>query len=118
VFLTGLIFAAYGFIFKKYPPAMGEGIGYRTSLTKKNEDTWTTANTYSANVSMIGGAVLICLGLISPALPQNIVNTDTLTGVGLIPVILMTPVYSFIIILIFATETHLNKLFDENGNRR
>ena len=84
-------------------------IGYRTRLSRKNSDTWTTANAYCANLLIIGGGIFTFLGLLSFALPDMGIN-----GVFIVQGI----VVGFVIILIIATERHLHILFDKNGNRK
>ncbi len=99
-----------GFMLKKYPPQkINMWYGYRTSLSRKNSDTWAIANAYCANLFMLGGCILTALGLISLVLPDMGVS-GTYIGQGIL--------FGFIALLVAATEKHLNKLFDKNGNRK
>jgi uncharacterized membrane protein len=110
ILISGLTFVICGYILKKYPPAqINMWYGYRTSSSRKNSDTWAVGNVYSANLFISGGIIFTCLGLISFALPDM-----GLTGAFIAQGLLI----GFIIILIAATEMHLNKLFDKDGNRK
>ena len=88
---------------------MNTWFGYRTPSSKKNADMWAEANSYSSKLVIAGGMILTVIGLISLAFP----NTG-LTGrlIGAVIILL------FVTILFIATEIHLNKIFDKNGNRR
>ena len=93
-----------------FPPKKINWIyGYRTSSSTRNQDTWDTANNYSAKIMIIKGIVLIIIGLLSFLLP-DMGRIGTLIGLGL--------VIASIIILAVKTEKHLDKLFDKEGNRR
>ena len=110
LFISGPILAIIGYVFKKSPPPeINRWVGYRTASSRRNADTWATANAYAANLMLLGGGVFILLGLISLVLP-NMGITGVYIGQGLI--------IGFLIIIIVATEMHLNKTFDKNGNRR
>jgi uncharacterized membrane protein len=105
----GLIFAVIGFLLKKFPPPINIAVGYRTPSSKRNADTWAVANSYSATLLMICGAALTILGIISLFLPDMDI-TGMFIGIGILMVVLTG--------IIAATEIHLYKVFDKNGNRR
>ncbi len=106
----GLIFFIVGLLFWIFPPRKINSIyGYRTSSSKRNLDTWTIANKYSATIMIIQGFILTIIGLTTLLFPDS---GAIGTAVGFVLFI------SSIVILAVATEKHLDKLFDKEGNRK
>lgn len=106
----GLVLLIVGLLFKTFPPRKINSIyGYRTATSRRNLDTWTVANKYSAGLLTLEGLVLTAIGLLTLLLPDS-GAIGTAIGFGLF--------ISSIIILAVATEKHLNKLFDKDGNRK
>ena len=107
--IGGILFIV-GLFFRICPPKKINSLyGYRTFSSMRNSDTWTNANKYSASLMVTEGIILTLIGIITLRIPGSRV---------------MGPVLGFalfivsIIILIVATEKHLNKLFDKDGNRK
>jgi uncharacterized membrane protein len=106
----GLILVIVGLISKIFPPTkINSFYGYRTSTSSRNLDTWKVANTYSAGLMMLEGLILSSIGLLTTFIQIN-TTIGTVLGIGLM--------FSSFIILVVATEKHLNKLFDKDGNRK
>ena len=83
-------------------------VGYRTSLSMKNQATWEFANSYAGKQLLLIGftALIICIGAL--------VHTHY---VELMPWAIGAQMFSIILSIVF-TETALKKEFDENGERR
>ena len=109
-FKIGMVLFIVGLLFILFPPKnINSFYGYRTTNSRRNLDTWKAANSYSAILMTIEGLVLAVIGLLTTFFNDN-KAIETALGVGLI--------LSSFIILVVATEKHLNKLFDEDGNRK
>ena len=109
-FKIGMMLFIVGLLFIMFPPKnINSFYGYRTTNSRRNLDTWKVANSYSAILMTIEGLVLAVIGLLTTFFNDN-KAIETALGVGLI--------LSSFIILVVATEKHLNKLFDEDGNRK
>jgi uncharacterized membrane protein len=109
-FKIGMMLFIVGLLFIMFPPKnINSFYGYRTTNSTRNLDTWKVANSYSAILMTIEGLVLAVIGLLTTFFNDN-KAIETALGVGLI--------LSSFIILVVATEKHLNKLFDEDGNRK
>jgi uncharacterized membrane protein len=90
-FKIGMVLFIVGLVFITFPPTKINSIyGYRTTNSRRNLDTWKVANKYSAELMMFEGLIIAAIGL----------------------------VFSSFIIVVVATEKHLNKLFDKEGNRK
>ena len=99
-----------GLIFNMFPPKkINSFYGYRTTNSRRNLDTWKVANSYAAILMTIQGLVLAVIGLLTTFFNDN-KAIETALGIGLM--------FSSFIILVVATEKHLNKLFDQDGNRK
>jgi uncharacterized membrane protein len=106
---VGIIFCILGLISKIFPPKKINWIyGYRTSSSMKNIDTWNVANKYSTELMLMEGIVLTIVGVVTLFISDTGV-AGAIMAIGL--VLLST------IILIVATEKHLKKVFDKDGNR-
>jgi len=107
---TGLIFFVIGLLFKILPTKKINSIyGYRTASSMRNIDTWRAANKYSAVFMILEGIGLMIIGLIIPKFAAS-----GATGTGITVGILIL----FIIVLFVATEKHLHRNFDNDGQRR
>ena len=92
----------------KYTPKEPSHIyGYRTRRSLKNQDTWTEANSFANNFLMKISVWSFLLPPLSYFLfPQE---TVFITIVGNC---------FFIVLVLFFTEHHMSKIFDENGIRK
>ena len=106
----GLILFNVGLLFKMFPPSKINSIyGYRTTTSRRNLDTWKVANSYSAGLMTIEGLILIAIGILTTFIHYN-------KAIGIALGILL--MFSSFILLVVATEKHLNKLFDKDRSRK
>ena len=106
----GLILFTVGLLFKMFPPSKINLIyGYRTTTSRRNLDTWKVANSYSAGLMTFEGLILIVIGILTTFIHYN-------KAIGIALGILL--MFSSFILLVVATEKHLNKLFDKDGSRK
>jgi uncharacterized membrane protein len=109
-FKIGMMLFIVGLLFIMFPPKnINSFYGYRTTNSRRNLDTWKVANSYSAILMAIEGLILAVIGLLTTFFNDN-KAIETALDIGLM--------FSSFIILVVATEKHLNKLFDEDGNRK
>lgn len=103
----GLVTLGFGIIPKIVrPKQINSWYGYRTDMSKKNQETWDEGNRYNTNQYIIAGIILLILGKIGYAF-------FTLKGY-LVPLVGFIPVLYF---TVFQTDKHLKKVFDSNGMR-
>lgn len=108
--IVGIILTIAGLILKIFPPKKINWIyGYRTSTSMKNQDTWDTANRYSAKLMTICGILLIIIGFVSFFLPA-LGKIEHWIYLGVIVI--------SIGLIIILTERHLNKFFDKDGKKK
>ena len=108
--LIGFIFLIVGLLFRMFlPKKINPLYGYRTSSSRKNLDTWKTANKYSASLMIFEGIALLFIGFIASTFPDS-------GAIGSVVGFLLF--IGSIILLIGSTEKHLDKLFDKDGNRK
>ena len=108
VIVTGRI------MWKHYPKNINGLVGYRTTLSMKNMDTWKFAHDYCGKLWWkIGWVMIIPSALIHIPLYHSDKNT-----IGFAGIILVT-IQCFIMILsIYPTEKALKKHFNDDGTRR
>ena len=87
--------------------------GYRTKMSRKNQDTWEFAQKHLGRVLVATGAIIIW-----PAIGFLFLSTGQDETQYLALVILLGAQVAAIILLIVFTEVALRKEFDENGNRK
>ncbi|MBD5502056.1 MAG: SdpI family protein [Lachnospiraceae bacterium] len=102
-----------GKVFIKNPPKTINGIyGYRTSRSRKNQDTWNFAHLYCGKLWWKIGWVMLPLAVISmlPVIKKN----DNIVGGVSAAVIMVECIAMFM--TIFLVERALAKKFDKDGN--
>jgi hypothetical protein len=104
--LIGFILLFSGYIQKTYPPTdIDGGYGFKTSTSRKNQQTFDEGNRYSAKLMTKVGAMLLLTGLILiPFVDAKHVYISMLLMV-------LSMIVSFPLI-ITSTNNHLKKLFD------
>ena len=105
----------FGFYFQKHPPKeINELFGYRTSLSMKNEDTWTYAHKLFGDIWYKLGIVLLVLSIIASIFTigksDDFLGNVTIVNESIQLIVLITP--------IFYVEKKLKETFDSNGNRK
>lgn len=108
VIVTGRI------MWKHYPKHINGLVGYRTTRSMKNMDTWKFANDYCGRLWWkIGWVMIIPSALIHIPLYHSDKNT-----IGFAGVILVTIQCFIMIVSIYPTEKALKKHFNDDGIRR
>lgn len=112
--LIGVLIALIGAIQFYFPPKrINNYYGYRMPSAQKNQETWDEANHYSALYMIKCGIVIVIIGFDltfifrNTGMPQNVRD-----GLAMFCLIIsgMAPV----LVMIVATERHLEKKFDKN----
>lgn len=113
--LIPVIMIFLGRYFDKNPPKDINGMfGYRTSMSKKNKDTWEFANHYCGRLWTIIGWIMLIISIISILfLIGKSVGTVAIFG-GIICMIQVV----FLVGSIFPIEQALKRNFDKDGNRK
>ena len=102
-----------GKVFIKNPPKTIDGIyGYRTSRSRKNQDTWNFAHLYCGKLWWKIGWVMLPLAVIGmlPVIKKN----DNIVGGVSAAVVMVECIAMFM--TIFLVERALAKKFDKDGN--
>lgn len=113
--LVPVVMIIGGLIMWKYPPRnINDFIGYRTSRSMKNMDTWIFAHNYCGKLWWkIGGITLI---------PSVIIfipfYTDSDDIIGVVSLVLLTVQIIILMCSIYLTERALKKTFTDDGVRR
>jgi uncharacterized membrane protein len=99
-----------GLIYKFYPPKKFShwwtGVNLRSAL--RNENTWKEGNRFIAMPLVYAGLIFAALSLVSTFTNFHLLNFSTVTTL-----VLMTALILFVF-----TNKHLDKVFDQDGNRR
>lgn len=104
-----------GAIMKNHCPKQINGlVGYRTSRSMKNMDTWQFAHNYCGRLWQKVGIIMLV-----PSLLVHIpfYHSDE-NAIGLLSAILMTVQCMVLIASVFPTESALKKTFFDDGTRR
>ena len=104
--LTGSVFFLAGLVMHLFPPKKINMLyGYRTKNSMKDQKRWDFAQDYSANKMMLYGGVFALSGIIG-----LVIKTDEMTGmyVGLGLMFLV------VVLLLYSTETAINKKFGKD----
>ena len=113
--LISIIMIIFGAMFSKTSPGeINDYFGYRTKMSRKNNDTWEFAHKYFGKIWLKWGIIMAPI-TVAAMLPTIGMNDDTIGIIGgIISVIQMVAIF----ITIAITERALKKTFDEDGNRR
>lgn len=101
-------------MYKNPPKEINSCIGYRTTRSMKNMDTWIYAHHLCGKLWIIMGVPLLLITIISMLAFMH-ASENTL---GLIVTILFLLQLATLFISIGAVESSLKKTFDENGIRK
>ena len=110
--VTMLLFGIY---FAKNPPKeINDFLGYRTTMSMKNKDTWNFAHQYCGKLWRILGAILLLISFI-PMLFLIGKDTEVIeTFAGVISIVQVI----VLLVSIIPTEIALKRTFDKYGNRK
>ena len=86
------------------------GMGYKTELTVKNEQTWKEGNSFAGNVFILVG---ICNMILWPVAGYIFLNMTSLIVMSYLFFVLLSTIF-----MITPIENHLNRIFDRSGNHR
>ena len=99
----------------KYPPKEINGvIGYRTTMSRKNMDTWNFAQNYCGRLWIKIGIIL----MIPSVLCNFLVIHGTENQIGIVGGIAVSLQTIILCLSILPVEKALKRVFDKNGNRR
>lgn len=114
--IVPLIMIVCGVLMYKRPPKNINGfIGYRTAMSRKNEDTWAYAHDYCGRLWIKAGIPLMVFS-VGIQLPFYINgNNDAFES---LTIVLETIQVAIIMISVIPVERALKRTFDENGKRR
>ena len=113
--LIPIVMLICGFFMSKYPPKEINGIiGYRTTMSRKNMDTWKFAHDYCGKLWLKLGLLL----LIPTIIIQIPFSHSSENAIGYITLIVEGIQLVAILGSIVFVERALKKTFDENGIRR
>ena len=87
-------------------------VGYRTSMSMKNQATWEFANSYAGKMLMLVGVTILPFSI------RAFVDGTRTFVPGVLGVVQMVFAVSILFLIIIFTEAALRKEFDENGERR
>ncbi len=113
--LTPIVMIVGGWIMWKHAPKKINGImGYRTTRSMKNMDTWKFAHEYSGRLWWKIGWIMLL-----PSIAVHIpVYGKSDNAIGIVGGILVTIQIAVLIASIFPTEKALKKTFTDEGVRR
>ena len=112
--LMPLIMIVGGYMMHKHPPKDINGvIGYRTTRSSKNIDTWRFAHDYCGRLWLKEGIVL----LITTIIVQIPFAKSSVKVIGVMTIVMETIQLLVLIGSIFLVEKALKATFDGNGNR-
>lgn len=110
--IMSLTMIGFGCLFIKSPPdKINSVIGYRTSMSSKNMDTWTFSHKYSGKVWLRSGIITAMISSVFIFALQNLKNYNQLM------LVLFYIQIAVLLVVIPLTEIALRKVFDKNGNR-
>ena len=113
--LMPLIMLIFGYCMYKNPPKEINGlVGYRTTMSKKNKDTWLFAHNYCGRLWIKLGLILL-LPTILAQIPFVHSSDNT---IGIVTLIIEAIQLAVLLGSIVPVEKALKRNFDENGNRR
>ncbi|MBC3797368.1 SdpI family protein [Acetobacterium tundrae] len=109
-----IIMLFFGMKFRNHgPEKINSFYGYRTTMSKKNKDTWEFAHLYFGKLWRKIGGVLLIFSLIISVI-AFLFNQEI---ESMICLLLLTVQMVVLIASIFPVEKALKKNFDQNGNR-
>ena len=111
-FMIPLLMVGFGCFFKKFGAgSINAVIGYRTSMSMKNQQTWDFANLYFARLWIKVGLIMLPISVLL-MLPVIGKNTEAVGWWGGALALVQCVV---LIASIFPVERALNKKFDKEG---
>lgn len=113
--LISFTMIGFGKYFTKGGPKDVNGVlGYRTSMSMKNKETWEFAHRYCGRLWLVLGTVMLIVSIIS----MCFVIGKEIDVIGTFGAIVCGMQLVFLVGSIFPTEIALKKEFDKQGNRK
>lgn len=114
ILIPGLMIICGKYYIKKAPKNINHFVGYRTSRSMKNNETWKFAHNYMGKLWFKYGVGLLIVSVLLMFLPIG-QDEDAVGGLAAI----ITTVQVFVMIVPgVLTEKALKENFDEEGNRK
>ena len=114
IFIPILMMITGRLMWKRAPKSINWVLGYRTTRSMKNDDTWRFAHEYCGRIWWYVGLIML--------IPSVLVNIPFYNGsedtVGTVSSIVMLVQCAILIISIFPTEIALKKTFNDDGTRK
>ena len=113
--LIPLIMLLFGIWFsRRAPKEINDFVGYRTTRSMKNQDTWVFAHHTCGRLWEKLGGITLVLTVVGMVLLSG--RGEDALGIG--TVVLCSGQTAVILLSILPVEAALKRTFDENGNRR
>jgi uncharacterized membrane protein len=111
--LLGVMFLVIWTILHYYPPKKINNLyGYRTTLSQSSQQAWDEANRYSANYMIKLSVVMIVVGAITTTLLHIIPMPAKVLVLATVFLVILSGIAPAILMIV-ATEGHLEKLFGD-----
>lgn len=111
--LVPLSMVILGNKYKKSPPRDRNGMsGYRSTMSRINQDTWEFAHKYFGKILLISGIALVIISLVIMSAIKDRSDFETIV------VYLVFMQIGVMALIIIPTEIKLNKVFDKQGKRK
>ena len=113
--LIPIVMLVFGItMYKHCPKQINHWVGYRTTLSTKNMDTWKFAHDYCGSLWWKIGLIMVV-----PSVIIHIPFYHSDAGViGIVGIVLLTIQFIVLLISVFLTEFALKKTFNDDGTRR
>ena len=109
------VMVGFGLMYLKKPPGKVNGwVGYRTSRSMRNQDTWDFAHEYCGRLWWKWGWVLVPLAVLGQALTLLCPDVQSMCYWSLVPTTAETVV---LMVSIIPVERALKRNFDKDGKR-
>lgn len=113
--MVPIMMIACGWMMYRHPPKkINTVLGYRTTMSRKNQDTWNFAHSCCGRLWLRLGGIMV--------LPSVVCSLITIRGsedqIGTVGAILVTVQCIILCVSIIPVEVQLRKRFDKNGNAR
>ena len=102
------------FYCNKAPGKINHFIGYRTTRSMKNDETWKFAHSYFSEIWYKWGLIMLPISI----LPMIFVMGKDEDAVGILGAVICSLQIVPILVSIVLTEKALKRNFDEEGNRK
>ena len=113
--LIPLIMIVFGWLFQHgFPKDRNHFLGYRTSMSMKNDDTWRFAHEYCGRIWLITGLVLFAVTSFVMVLTMNSTESFKSLISGFLIILYVIP----LLVSVIFTEKELKKTFDTRGKRK